>query len=263
MYMWKYWRDTRLVFGISLFVIALVFVQFLRLNHVGGSLASYPRAAIAQLVDLPSLPFFEAAPIAILGWIMGSFGVGCTLGERGGSYLFSRPRGRGYFVWRDWGFGMAQLLLLILMLNLVFGFQIHHWIVSAGDRFHGSLMLLGRPVTLSTFVCVNIVAEFLFAGFVFGLTYLSTIVVKSTRGIILGACILLGHVALDMAVGSWWPSIHLPSLLFAVDLQFTNHLPPEAGLSNISIAVSAAMRIVILLAFPIAAQNLLQKRDIE
>ena len=94
---------------------------------------------------------------------------------------------------------MVQLLLLIILLNLVFGLQIHHWIVSAGDRFHGSLVLLGRPVTLSTLICLNTVAESLFAGLVFGLTYFSTIVVKSTRGIILGAGVLLGYVALNLA----------------------------------------------------------------
>jgi hypothetical protein len=263
MYMWKYWRETRLVFGISLFVVSLLFGQFLKSNLLGDNLASHPRESIAHLFDLPTLPFFQAAPIAFLSWIMGSFGVGCTLGEMGGSYLFSRPRGRGYFVWRDWGFGMAQLLLVIILLNLVFGFQIHHWIVSAGDRFHGSLVLLGRPVTLSTLVCMNTVAESLFAGLVFGLTYFSTIVVKSVRGIILGAGVPLGYVALNMAVGSFWPSIHLPSLLLAVHQQFISSLPPATGHADISFAVSAATRFVVLLIFPIAALILLQKRDIE
>jgi hypothetical protein len=263
MYMWKYWRETRLAFGISLFIIALLFGQFLRLNLLGENLASYPRESIANLFELPTLPFFQAAPIAFLSWIMGSFGVGSTLGEMGGSFLFSRPRGRGYFVWRDWGFGMAQLLLLIILLNLVFGFQIHHWIVSAGDRFHGSLVLLGRPVTLLTFVCLNTVAESLFAGLVFGLTYFSTLVVKSARGIILGAGVPLGYVALNIAVGSFWSSINLPSLLLAIHPQFVSSLPPVTGHADISFAVSAATRFVVLLLFPIAAQILLQKRDIE
>jgi hypothetical protein len=263
MYMWKYWRDTRLVFGISLFIIGLLFGEFVKSNLLDHDLASYPRAAIAQLFNLPAIPFFQAAPIAFVSWIMGSFGVGCTLGERGGSYLFSRPRGRGYFVWRDWGFGVAQLLLVVIMLNLVVGYQIDDWIVSAGDHYRGSLVLLGRPVSLSIFVCVNIVAEFLFAGLVFGLTYLSTVVVKSTKGIILGACVLLGYVALNIAVESFWPSIHLPSLLFAINPQFVSSLPPATGHADIFFPVSAATRIVILLVFPIAAHILLQKRDIE
>ena len=229
MYMWKYWRETRLVFGISLFIIALLFGQFLRLNLLSDNLASYPSESIADLFTLPTLPFFQTAPIAFLSWIMGSFGVGGTLGEMGGSYLFSRPRGRGYFVWRDWGFGMAQLLLVIILLNLVIGFQIHDWIVSAGDRFHGSLVLLGRPVTLSTLFCLNTVAESLFAGLVFGLTYFSMIIVKSMRGIILGAGVLLGYVVLNIIIGSFWPSIHLPSLLLAVHQQFMNSLPPATG----------------------------------
>jgi hypothetical protein len=98
MYMWKYWRETRLAFDISLFIIALLFGQFLKSNLLSANLASYPRESIAHLFELPALPFFQAAPIAFLSWIMGSFGVGGILGEMGGSYLFSRPRGRGYFV---------------------------------------------------------------------------------------------------------------------------------------------------------------------
>ena len=262
MYMWKYWRETRLVFGISLFIIALLFGHFLKSNFLNNNLASYPREAIAHLFDLPTFPFFQAAPIAFFSWIMGSFGVGGTFGEIGGSYLFSRPRGRGYFIWRDWGFGMAQLSLVILLLNLVFGFQIHHWIVSAEDRFHGSLVLLGRSVTLSTFVCLNTIAESLFAGLVFGLTYFSMIIVRSTRGIILGAGVLLGYVVLSIIIGSFWPSIHLPSLLLDVHQQFISSLPLATGHANVSFAVSAATRFVVLLLFPIAAQILLQQRDI-
>jgi hypothetical protein len=110
---------------------------------------------------------------------------------------------------------------------------------------------------------MNTVAESLFAGLVFGLTYFSTIVVKSVRGIILGAGVPLGYVALNMAVGSFWPSIHLPSLLLAVHQQFISSLPPATGHADISFAVSAATRFVVLLIFPIAALILLQKRDIE
>ena len=262
MYMWKYWRETRLVLGISLFMIALLFGHFLKSNLLSDKLASYPQESIAHLFDVPTLPFFQTTSIAFLSWIMGSFGVGGTLGEMGGSYLFSRPRGRGYFVWRDWGFGMAQLLLVILLLNLVFGFQIHHWIVSAEDRFHGSLVLLGRPVPLSTFVCLNTVAESLFAGLVFGLTYFSIIIMKSTKGIILSAGVLLGYVVLNIIIGSFWPSIHLPSLVLDVHPQFINSLPPATGHANVSFAVSASTRFVALFFFPTAAQILLEKRDI-
>jgi hypothetical protein len=194
---------------------------------------------------------------------MGSFGAGRNLGEMGGSYLFSRPRGRGYFVWRDWGLGMAQLLLVITVLNLALGFQINHWMVSAGERFHGSLVLSGRPATVATVVCLNSVAGFLFAGLVFSLTYFSTIVLKSTRGIILGAGALLGYVALNIAIGTFWPSMHLPNLLIAIRPQYIGSLPPETGPADTPLALSAATRFVILLVFPIAAQILLQKRDIE
>jgi hypothetical protein len=70
MYMWKYWRETRLVFGISLFIIALLFGQFLRLNLLRDNLASYPRESIADLFTLPTLPFFQAAPIAFISSLL-------------------------------------------------------------------------------------------------------------------------------------------------------------------------------------------------
>jgi hypothetical protein len=109
---------------------------------------------------------------------------------------------------------------------------------------------------------LNTVAESLFAGLVFGLTYFSMIIVKSMRGIILGAGVLLGYVVLNIIIGSFWPSIHLPSIFLDVHQQFINSLPPSTSHANVSFAVSAATRFVVLLLFPTAAQILLQKRDI-
>ena len=43
-------------------------------------------------------------PFAFLALKFGSFGVGRDLGEGSGSFLFSRPRSRAFFVWSDWGY---------------------------------------------------------------------------------------------------------------------------------------------------------------
>ena len=258
MYLWKYWRETRIVFGASLFLIALLFERVL-LDHT----ASDPRGSLDQLeILLPSLLIFQAVPISLLGWLMGSFGIGRDCGEGCGSYLLSRPRSRGYFVWRDWGFGLAQLLPIVVLLNLALGFHIYRLLTSAAGRFHGSLVLSGRPVTLTSIVCLNCLAAFLLVGLVFSLTYFSTVILKHLRGVILGAGLLLGYFLLGAFVEMGWPAVHLPSLMLSIRPEFVPAVRLEAGGTSLIFVLSATARAIIVVLFPLAAQFVLQKGDV-
>jgi hypothetical protein len=110
MYLWKYWRESRITFAVGLLLVGLLLWDVLKI-HV-SALHRLPGDVSQQ--NLAQLYLVIAAPLTFLlgflGLRFGSFGVGRDLGEGSGWFLFSRPRTRAFFVWSDWGFGMTQLL---------------------------------------------------------------------------------------------------------------------------------------------------------
>jgi hypothetical protein len=256
MYLWKYWRETRIIFGTSLVSIAIMFVLNLWSHNVD------PLQSFDQLLTIiPTALALQAFPIIFIAWLLGSFGVGRDLGERSGSFLFSRPRSRGFFVWHDWGLGMTQLLLIVVLLNLVLGVQMHRLLVSAGSRFQGTILLSGTPVALTSVVCLNCGAAFLLAGLVFSLTYFSTVVVKHARGVILGMGSLLAYIVFAQVAKHYSAEIHLPSLILPLSPQFTLAHRAATGFKD-HLVSSIVGRACIILLFPVAAQFVLQKMDI-
>jgi hypothetical protein len=254
MYLWKCWRDTRVVLAASLLCIAALFVFGLRQNLV---LDHGPFEYLPNI--FPFLLSVQAFPLSFVAWLLGFFGVGRDLGERSGSYLFTRPRSRAYFVWCDWGVGMAVLLPIVAFLALVFGALLHRIIVALGDPLHGSVVISGRPVTLAYLVWLNFVAAFLLAGLVFSLTYFSTVLVKHAKGLIYGAGVLVGYLFLEQVVPHYWPGIHLPTLVLQ---EFIHSHRNVTGISN-HLGVSVTIRAAIILLFPLATQFVLQKMDID
>jgi hypothetical protein len=255
MYLWKCWRDTRIVLVASLVCIGVLFVSI-----VSKDIAIDQHAPFERLSNI--LPFaltIQAFPISFVAWLLGSFGVGRDLGERSGSYVFTRPKSRAYFVWCDWGVGMAQLLPIAALLNLMLGVLLHRIIVAVGDPLHGSVLIAGRPVTLAFIVWLNFGAAYLLAGLVFSLTYFSTVIAKHAKGLIYGAGVLVGYIFLEMIVPHYWPGIHLPHLVLQEFVQ--SHLVVR-GISSY-LGVSAVIRAAIILVFPFAAQFVLQKADLE
>ena len=131
MYLWKYWRESRIAFSVALLVIIGTF-----LNTFRERVHSVPD--VRQLSTLLALLlYFQMVPLGFLGWLMGSIGAGRDLGEKNGSFLFTRPRRRGYFVWSDWACGLAQLLPLVMLSNFVVWFQIHRLLLMTGDPWYG------------------------------------------------------------------------------------------------------------------------------
>jgi hypothetical protein len=254
MYLWKCWRDTRVVLAASLLCIGALFVFVLRQNLV------LDRGPFEYLPNIfPVLLGVQAFPLSFVAWLLGFFGVGRDLGERSGSYLFTRPRSRAYFVWCDWGVGMAVLLPIVAFLALLFGALLRRIIVALGDPLHGSVMIAGSPVTLTFIVWLNFVAAFLLAALVFSLTYFSTVLVKHAKGLIYGAGVLVGYIFLEQVVPHYWPGIHLPTLVLQAFIQSHRNV---TGISN-HVGVSVAIRAAIILLFPFATQFVLQKTDID
>jgi hypothetical protein len=255
MYLRKCWRDTREVLAVSLLLIGVLFVFVLRHNIVLNRNAGFERISTI----LPVCLSLQAFPVSFVAWLLGTFGVGKDLGDGSGSYLFTRPRSRGYFVWCDWGIGMAQLVPILALLNVMIGVLLHRIFVAAGDPLHGSVMIAGSPVTLTFIIWLNFGAAFLLAGLVYSVTYFSTVLMKHAKGIIYGAGVLVGYLFLEQVVPHYWPSIHLPTLVLPEFVQ-TNGL--VAGLSD-HLGLSVAIRAAIILLFPFATQLVLQKTDID
>src|SRR5580658_8343187 len=134
MYLWKCWRDTRIVLVASLVCIGVLFVSIVSKDIAIDQHAPFERFSTV----LPFALTVQAFPISFVAWLLGSFGVGRDLGERSGSYVFTRPRSPSHFVWCDWGVGMGQLLPIVALLNLVLGVLLHRMIVAAGDPLNGS-----------------------------------------------------------------------------------------------------------------------------
>jgi hypothetical protein len=208
---------------------------------------------------LPFMLTMQAFPVSFVAWLLGSFGVGRDLGERSGSYLFTRPRNRAYFVWCDWGVGMALLLPIVALLDLVLGVLIHRIIVAVGDPLHGSLVISGRPVTLAFIIWLNFGAAFLLAGLVFSVTHFSTVLVKHAKGLIYGAGVLVGYVFLEQVVPHYWSAIHLPKLVMEVFVE-SNRL--VTGISD-HLGLSVAIRTALIVLFPLATQLILRKTDVD
>jgi hypothetical protein len=264
MYLWKYWRESRIVFGISMLGIALLAwlvlkgVWHIGLDH-GHSGMPDPRE-IAKLL-MASL-YLQVPVSAFLAWVMGSFGVGRSLGEDSGSYLLTRPRRRYWFLWRDWGFGFLQLVFALILANLLIGYLIHRLLGAAGGPLSGSVMLrdVVSPVPLAAVIGLNCLAMIAFAGLIFGITYFSTISLKHARGVMLGAGIVLGYVILSVVVRHYWPAIELPNLLMRV-FQTSPVSNEPVNLSE-HMGPSLAMRAAVMMLFPVGAQLILERGEI-
>jgi hypothetical protein len=238
--MWKYWRESRITLLSSLVVAALFFA--LILNEI------FPDPTFA---DGPAI----VLPLIFLAWRFGSFGMGHDLDDSCGGYLLTRPRSRSFFVWHDWGFGMAQLTLIVIALNVL--------IAIAGHLLHApgtSKGVVPSSLPLAGVVTLNCVADLLLVALIFGTTYFFTVLLK-LKGLLVSAGLLLSYpLGLVLIVKHYWPAIKLPNLLLTEFIRSSDGR--IAGLADY-LGISIAARAVITLIFPFAAIRFLQRRDVE
>jgi hypothetical protein len=253
MYLWKYWRESRIAFSVALLVIIGAF-----LNTFRERIHSAPD--VRQLSTLLALLlYFQMVPLSFLGWLMGSIGAGRDLGEKNGSFLFTRPRPRGYFVWCDWACGLVQLLPLVMLSNFVVWFQVHRLLLMTGDPLHGRIPLIdGTTPSLAVIVGLSCIIVFLLVALVFSLTYFSTVAFKHARGIIFAAGVLIAYPILAMRIKHYWPAIHMPGLFLQ---QFTFARGQVYSFTD-HLGLSMAIRAGVVLLLPFAAQLVLEKTDI-
>jgi ABC-type transport system involved in multi-copper enzyme maturation permease subunit len=253
MYLWKYWRESRITFAVGMALVGLMLWGVLKIP-VGSLLQSNQNngpvnPAQLYLVVAAVLTF----PLAFLALLFGSFGVGRDLGQGSGSFVFSRPRSRAFFVWSDWGYGLAQLLLIVLAANLVLALAIRR---AAFDS--GPILLAGEPVPMASVFLLHCASGLLLIGLMFGLTYFTSVLVKG-RGVLLAIGVILVYLIAKSVVKYKWPSITLPDLTLT---EFT--MIPTGGASFADhLGLEIALRSAVALAFPVAAQLLLQQRDVD
>ncbi len=255
MYLWKYWRETRIAFCVSLVGVALLLLMVLKERAImvsGGppSIDQLPKVLVVLLI-------VQSIPLGFLGWVLGSFGVGRDLGDGSGSFVFTRPGSRASFVWRDWAFGMAELLTITVLLNLVIGVQLYKLFAAGGAASQSGALLTSPAVSPVLSVSLTCFTSFLLTALIFSVTYFSTILLKSSKGVMLGAGALLGYVILRSVVAHYWPSVQLPGLLPDLPLlaQTVSGIPGGLWLSM-------ALRTAVVVLFPFAAQLVLEKADL-
>jgi hypothetical protein len=255
MYLWKYWRESRTVSSIAILCIA----AFVLLIFKGRIEAPKDPRQIAQVTAV--LLYLQLLPIGLLAWLMGGYGVGRDLGDGSGSYLLTRPRPRRWFTWRDWGFGLAHVAAAIVLMNLLAGYMLHRLASASGGLWSGAIPFrdMAAPVKITTLMGLNSLTLLLLGGLVFGLTYCSTIAVKHARGLMLGAGILIGYAILRGVFEIYAPAVALPSLMLR-EFQLSTGSGPVA-LAN-SLGLEAAIRAVVVMLFPFAAQVILERSEI-
>jgi len=254
MYLWKYWRESRITFGIAMLLLAGLTALSLRGHVVIGGLDERQYANVVN-----GMLYAAAVPMAIVAWVLGSFGVGRSLGEGAGSYLFSRPRPRAWFLWLDWGCGLGLLAILVLLYNLLTSWMAHRIMRAGGGPFSGQVSFrdLAEPVSLIHLMGLNAIAIFLFCGIIFGVVYLWTILVKNALGVVMGAGTLACYVILSAVIKHNF-GYEMPDLLYRV---YAISLGGVHGLQD-HLGLSLALRAGIVALFPIAAQQVLNRIDI-
>lgn len=259
MYLLKQSRESRIISAIALLALAL-----LLLLAVKGSIEI--RSAHPHQPDNPSqlgeifVPFFyiEAALIAFWGWLAAGIGVGKNLGEESGSFLFTRPRRRGWFLWSDWGFAIAQIAAIVLLTNLIVGIFMTRVLNLMHSPGMVQLAADSQPIPLVTIMLLISIGVLLFAGLIYGLTYLCTIILKRSAGVMLAAGVLVAYAIFRGLMGHYYPTVHLPDLILSL---FNMDRHSIYGLSD-HLAFGYAARAVLMLLFPLAAQVILDRSEI-
>ena len=264
MYLWKYWRESRIPFLIGLLLIGLHMTVILS-GHGHVTVTGGPGSAsdlrhpgvgddLRQVASVLLVFFYvQIAPLGFFAWLVGSFGVGRDLGEGAGSFLFTRPRKRAAFVWSDWGCGMAEVVVMCILGNLAIGMMIHRILLGMGDPLGGRIVFGDNAVPLSAAMTMSAVGGILIAGLIFSVTYASTVVVRHARGVILSIGLFVGYLIVGGIVHHYWEAVEFPDLTLHA---FTPHGP------NTGAGLEIALRLLVLFLFPLLAQFSLERAEL-
>jgi ABC-type transport system involved in multi-copper enzyme maturation permease subunit len=195
MYFWKCWRDTRAFFLVFAF-IASAALPVAGAVGVGANLIG----GFGATVVVPTTLFI----LFVMALGLGTISAIQEFTDKTAHFLFTKPRTRTYFVWSSWAVGCAELMVIGL-LTLSVG-----WLTTA----HYSKSPL-RSVLITSIPKQDIARLFIYALFIYSLTYCLTAVLRNgLKG--LGASIgsLAGYQGLAFAIHLKWnvtpPILPLP-----------------------------------------------------
>lgn len=248
MYLWKYWRDTRIKFFVFLGIFICLQIAFF---------ASLPKAQghldPSDLSQAFTVTFAVIGTVLLfLGWILGDESVGADIGRGSGDFLLTRPQSRGSMVWMGWGLSMIETVVLWL----VFFALVVADIASLAARLGlpASVVLSsalsfcahGLPIMFLTFI-VNL-------GMIFGVTYFIGVVLRSGSKALIGALSLVVGYKILQAI------LHYRFAVFAPDILLT-YPGTHHALASPN-AVDFIVRGAVAIAFPVMAHWLLERAEI-
>lgn len=249
MYVWKCWRDTRtlmVVFLLALVIFPSTFtISFSShikatsgpVEFVRGETPEKIKSAAQSSWD--SFVAFGLFFIVLAAASLGSTGIGDDFRQGTLDYLLTRPRSRGYFVWRSWAVGMVELAALLICSILV--------------RYAILVYITGSPWTWRMAGAVPLLWCVAVASY--GLSCFLTMVMRNGRiGLTCSLLAILGYVFVSTFVGYVW-KIHLPS--------------PASGLSDWFFHPSARFLIqrvltwtIVGIIFPLASQLIFERAEL-
>ncbi len=264
MYLSKQWRESRIISGIAIFALALLLLLVTK-GHVAINSAQGDFHVTQGNQDNPAgfamafIPLFyvEAVLVAFWGWLAAGIGAGKNLGDESGSFLFTRPRPRAWFLWNDWGYAMAQIALIVFLSNLMIGSLLARFLVALHSPGSIPFTPNNTPVPLFIMMLLMSIGVLLFAGLIYGITYLCTILIQRAAGVMLGAGVLVGYEILRGLMHHYF-AVHLPDLILGL-FNFDHY--SFHGLSD-HLGTAIAARAIVMLLFPLAAQVVLERSEI-
>jgi ABC-type transport system involved in multi-copper enzyme maturation permease subunit len=254
MYLWKYWCDTRR--GVLTYLGAVIFFAAFwvaglyranRIGHIGGD------PVLLWKIELNTIFILALFCAVVMSFANGNNSVGADIGNGTGDFLLTRPRSRRYFVWLGWVVGLAEVFVLVaLSALLAFGLLT----LATGSVWRQ----VPSPVHLGTMhmsVWLLAATVLLTAGVVYGVTYFLTILLRSgKRGILASLGVVFGYLIARQLLPQWTHMhIDLPDLNFAGGSQLATawYMTPRIQIIGWTI---------LALAFPIAAQIVLDRSDL-
>lgn len=259
MYLSKQWRESRIVsilamLGLAL-LLALVVKGAITIDTVHFDNRDYDSDFGGAFVPLF---YIEAALVGFWGWLIAGIGIGKNLGEDSGSFLLTRPHRRAWFLWNDWGYAMAQVAAIIVLTNLMIGLLMGHILHLMHRPATVQMVLGGQTVSLFAMMVLVSVGVLLFAGLIYGVSYFCTVLIQRTSGVMLGAGIFVLYEIARGLVMHYFPSVQLPHLIMGL-FNIAHH--QFHGFSG-DLPVNILVRVVVMMAFPIAAQLILERSEI-
>lgn len=255
MYRWKWLHESKWIFGVSLVCILALFLLVHR-GFVGGQSTStvtytdsHGQVHTERHTDTPALSIptaahfwlaFQFVPLSLVGWFLGGVGIGRDVGEGQASFLLTRPRPRASLVWAEWSMGMAELIVLTILVNLIFvqgvylTFRVYRLPVS------------GRE--LAGFTGLICALSLLVSGLVYSVTYFATVLVKHSRGAIFAAAGFILYPLLGSIVHHYWPQIEFPAMVAPVLHVVRNNFAGFEPHWQVSMIARACVMLVLLFA---------------